>query len=82
MFLIKICFKLQVDPYENFLLKQCKKMLFSHRMLAVCQALPMTAPTERAVKNKLLNNGMKLQFFNNRLIRYKIVDSDVIYSCL
>lgn len=38
-------------------------------MIAVCQALPMTAEVRKAAKNKLVKKGMNLRFFNNSLMR-------------
>jgi hypothetical protein len=62
-------FCLQENPYEEFLLRQCKKMIAENKMIAVCQELPMNAETCKAARNMLLNNGMKMQFFSNSLMR-------------
>ena len=59
----------QVNPYEEFLLKQCKKMVQENRMIAVCQSLPMSAEMRKAAKNKLMKKGMNLRFFSNSLMR-------------
>ena len=59
----------QVNPYEEFLLRQCQKMMAENRMVAVCQALPMSAEQRKAAKNKLMKKDLHLRFFNNSLMR-------------
>ena len=59
----------QVNPYEEFLVKQCKKMVQENRMIAVCQALPMSSEARKAAKNKLMKKGMNLRFFSNSFMR-------------
>ncbi|XP_076458846.1 large ribosomal subunit protein uL10m-like isoform X2 [Babylonia areolata] len=68
----------EVNPYEEFLLKQCTKMLEENRMVAVCQALPMSAEQRKAAGNKLLKKGLKLCFFSNPLMRQSIDDSVLV----
>ncbi|XP_070186415.1 large ribosomal subunit protein uL10m-like [Littorina saxatilis] len=68
----------EVNPYEEFLLKQAKKLMRENRMIAVCQALPMSTETMKAAKNKLVKKGMNLRFFNNSLMKRAAEDTGLV----
>ncbi|KAL8561215.1 hypothetical protein ACOMHN_024472 [Nucella lapillus] len=68
----------EANPYEEFLLKQCQKMLAENRMVAVCQALPMSAEEKKAARNKFVKKGLRLRFFNNAIMRRAVDDSVLV----
>jgi ribosomal protein L10 len=44
-------------------------MFLENRMILVCQQLSMTPQEMKNYRNIMMNNGMKLQQYNNKLVR-------------
>ena len=59
---------IQVNLYEEFLVKKCKQMISENRMLAICQNLQMRPQEMTKIRNKLINNGMDMMFFQPEVI--------------
>ncbi|CAG2241222.1 MRPL10 [Mytilus edulis] len=64
----------EVDEYEEFMYKQVKKMFDENTMILVCQMLSMPTVDKRKAINTMKDNGMRLWFYNNRLIRRAITE--------
>ncbi|XP_067687389.1 large ribosomal subunit protein uL10m-like [Haliotis asinina] len=65
----------QLSGYEKFLIRQCKKMFEDHKMVIVCQPLPMSENEKREIRNKFRDAGLDLVHHGNKLIRLAIMDT-------
>ncbi|XP_046563579.1 39S ribosomal protein L10, mitochondrial-like [Haliotis rubra] len=65
----------QPSDFEQFLIRQCKKMFEDHKMVIVCQPLPMSENEKREIRNKFRDAGMDLLHHGNKLIRPAVMDT-------
>lgn len=60
----------EVDEYEEFFYKKAiVKMFEENKMIIVCQHLSMTAAEKHALFVSVMDKGMKIHYYNNKLMQ-------------
>ncbi|XP_064597929.1 large ribosomal subunit protein uL10m-like [Liolophura sinensis] len=68
----------EANPWEEFLVARCKEMFDQHKMVAVFQALPSKMEEKKAVHNKLMKQGLRLQHFPNEVMLQAIKNTKFV----
>lgn len=67
----------EVNPYEEFLIKQLKKKIESSKMILICHKMPCTNIRLREIKIDLNLKGMEFSMLNNNHMRTVIEGTEL-----
>merc|ERR1711893_196060 len=61
--------------YEEFLVRQARKVFEENYMVIVCQLLSMSQNELRSIKNTFINNGLHINIYTNYIVNKAIEDT-------